>query len=66
MFVFNIKATIKTSWNQLQKNEPKMKYNQQGMIQPGKQVWNIGIFVWIMYQKPYQIGVIIIFNKRAM
>jgi hypothetical protein len=36
------------------------------MIQPGKQVWNIGIFVWIMYQKPYQIGVIIIFNKRAM
>jgi sensor histidine kinase YesM len=27
MFVFNTKATIKTSWNQLQKNEPKMKYN---------------------------------------
>jgi hypothetical protein len=27
MFVFNIKATIKVCWNQLQKNEPKMKYN---------------------------------------
>jgi hypothetical protein len=36
------------------------------MIQPIKQVSNVGIFVWIMHQKPYQIGVVIVFNKRGM